>query len=148
MYKSLLQMVYSFINQVNLNGWNPVKGFFTFSLFSAPNDSQNYFLGQYEIAEDALERELSSVGKREKLSSSGDEMRQLISDVDLTEPLAPVVVEAARPIPRPVEPQSSPTKADKILALISEIGANQMLTNMEDFQPWFWEHSPGKLINI
>jgi len=37
--------------------------------------------------------------------------------------------------------------AGRILNLISEIGSNDMLTN-EQFHPWFWDSSPGKLINV
>lgn len=99
--------------------------------------------GQIESAEDAL---LSpAVQRLDRKSSSA---KKTITTVDLIEPLVPVVLEAESAQSTPTHHPPSPTKADKILALISEIGANQMLTNMEDFQPWFWEPSPGKLINI
>ena len=42
---------------------------------------------------------------------------------------------------------SNDVTAGKILNLISEIGSNDMLCN-DQFHPWFWEHSPGKLINV
>lgn len=39
--------------------------------------------------------------------------------------------------------------ADKILALISEIGSNQILQKDEkNFHPWFWEHSQGQVMTI
>ena len=39
--------------------------------------------------------------------------------------------------------------ADKILALISEIGSNQILQKDEKtFHPWFWEHSAGQVMTI
>lgn len=36
--------------------------------------------------------------------------------------------------------------AEKIISLLSEIGSNQMLH--DDFHPWFWEHSQGKLMTV
>ena len=39
--------------------------------------------------------------------------------------------------------------ADKILALISEIGSNQILQKDDQkFHPWFWEHSHGQVMTI
>ncbi len=39
--------------------------------------------------------------------------------------------------------------AGKILSLLSEIGANEMLTCDEgNFAPWFWEPSQGRLMNV
>ena len=51
----------------------------------------------------------------------------------------------------PPPDRSSPTprnadEARQILALISEIGSNQMLK--EDFHPWFWEPNPAKLMTV
>ena len=40
---------------------------------------------------------------------------------------------------------TSPT-AKKIIELLSEIGSNQMLD--ENFHPWFWDHSSGKLQTV
>ena len=37
-------------------------------------------------------------------------------------------------------------EAEKILALLSEIGSNQMLT--QEFHPWFWEPSLGELMTV
>jgi len=39
-----------------------------------------------------------------------------------------------------------PAAARRILALLDEIGAAQML--QEDFHPWFWEHQRGKLMTV
>lgn len=38
--------------------------------------------------------------------------------------------------------------ANKILALISEIGSNQILSDEGDFHPWFWEHPQGRLMTV
>ena len=104
--------------------------------------------GGVEVAEDALASASFSIVAEQTDSNQSTPVRR-ITEVDLTEPMAPVVVETGgrKPKPKP-DVAVSPSKADKILALISEIGANQMLNNMEDFHPWFWEQSPGKLINI
>ncbi len=48
-----------------------------------------------------------------------------------------------RPSPGGGDPADT---ADKIMALLSEIGSNQML--QEEFHPWFWEHNPGKLMTV
>merc|ERR1711915_824936 len=39
---------------------------------------------------------------------------------------------------------------DKILELISEIGtgSNQMMARCENFEPWFWENLPGKVMTV
>ena len=53
------------------------------------------------------------------------------------------------PTPPPVRSSPTPRNADQarqILALISEIGSNQMLK--EDFHPWFWEPNPAKLMTV
>ena len=53
------------------------------------------------------------------------------------------------PTPLPVRFSPTPRNADEarqILALISEIGSNQMLK--EDFHPWFWEPNPAKLMTV
>ena len=53
------------------------------------------------------------------------------------------------PTPPPVRSSPTPRNADEarqILALISEIGSNQMLK--EDFHPWFWEPNPAKLMTV
>ena len=44
------------------------------------------------------------------------------------------------------KPPSSTTDAQKILSLLSEIGSNQMLH--DDFHPWFWDASQGKLMTV
>lgn len=36
--------------------------------------------------------------------------------------------------------------AQKILALLTEIGSNQMLS--EEFHPWFWEANPAKMMTV
>lgn len=36
--------------------------------------------------------------------------------------------------------------ARKILQLLSDIGASQMLS--EEFHPWFWEPNPSKLMTV
>ena len=38
--------------------------------------------------------------------------------------------------------------AGKIMTLLSEIGSNEMLTSLEQFEPWFWEPSHGKLMTV
>ena len=38
--------------------------------------------------------------------------------------------------------------AGKIMTLLSEIGSNEMLTSLEQFEPWFWEPSQGKLMTV
>jgi len=38
--------------------------------------------------------------------------------------------------------------AGKIMSLLSEIGSNEMLTSLEQFEPWFWEPSHGKLMTV
>jgi hypothetical protein len=64
------------------------------------------------------------------VATVSDEEKQLWNiwhKVDLMEPLAPVIVSTGRkPHPPKPEVNPSPSKADKILALISEIGANQV----------------------
>ena len=56
-----------------------------------------------------------------------------------------------RPLPLSAARSSSPPATDsaearQILALISEIGSNQMLK--EDFHPWFWGPNPAKLMTV
>ena len=44
---------------------------------------------------------------------------------------------------------SNEQTADKILALISEIGSNKILQKDEkNFHPWFWEHAYGQVMTI
>ena len=43
-------------------------------------------------------------------------------------------------------PAADSAEARQILALISEIGSNQMLK--EDFHPWFWGPNPAKLMTV
>ena len=45
---------------------------------------------------------------------------------------------------------ASSTGKEKILELINEIGtgSNQMMTRCENFEPWFWENSPSKVVTI
>ena len=84
-----------------------------------------FFTGQYELAEDALASEISSIGAKEETVSKVVETRRTnssVADADLTEPTTPVVVKNIESKATP----PSPSKADKILALISEIGANQV----------------------
>ena len=86
-----------------------------------------FFAGHYEIAEDALEIEKSIVHEEDEVSSHTNETHQLTPVVDLTEPFSPVRFQAPiAPKTYKNQPHPSPTKADKILALISEIGANQV----------------------
>ena len=87
-----------------------------------------FFAGHYEIAEDALEIEKSIVHEEDEVSSHTNETHQLTPVVDLTEqPFSPVLFQAPiAPKTYKNQPHPSPTKADKILALISEIGANQV----------------------
>ena len=44
------------------------------------------------------------------------------------------------------QPPMSMTDAEKILSLLSEIGSNQMLH--DNFHPWFWDSSQGKLMTV
>lgn len=53
-------------------------------------------------------------------------IKKKVANVDFTEPLAPVVIQNESPNVTPTHKPPSPSKADKILALISEIGANQV----------------------
>ena len=58
--------------------------------------------------------------------------------------------EAIEQAPQEINGNTDET-AGKILNLISEIGANDMLTSdssIDKFQPFFWIDSPGKLINV
>ena len=58
--------------------------------------------------------------------------------------------EATEQAPQEINGNTDET-AGKILNLISEIGANDMLTSdssIDKFQPFFWIDSPGKLINV
>jgi len=55
------------------------------------------------------------------------------ANVDFTEPLVPVVIENETPNVTPTHKPSSPSKAEKILALISEIGANQVKVQLVDW---------------
>jgi hypothetical protein len=57
---------------------------------------------------------------------------------------------AANPSPFParslVVSGADGDEAQKILALISEIGSNQMLK--EDFHPWFWGPNPARMMTV
>ena len=84
------------------------------------------------MAQDALEREKWTVHHEDELSHSSNETGQLTPVVDLTEPFSPVLVQIPTATKTHVkQPHPSPTKADKILALISEIGANQVNNRVE-----------------
>ena len=50
--------------------------------------------------------------------------------------------ERSSPAPR----SADSAEARQIIALISEIGSNQMLK--DDFHPWFWEPNPAKLMTV
>jgi len=45
---------------------------------------------------------------------------------------------------------ASSTEKEKILELINEIGtgSNQMIARCENFEPWFWENSPSKVVTV
>ena len=62
-----------------------------------------------------------------------------------------VKVESSPTAPNNAESKSENATAGKILSLISEIGSNEALNSTptkEDFHPWFWDHSPGKLMTV
>eukprot|EP00092_Neocalanus_flemingeri_P006119 GFUD01006590.1.p1 GENE.GFUD01006590.1~~GFUD01006590.1.p1 ORF type:complete len:1188 (-),score=409.01 GFUD01006590.1:61-3624(-) len=45
---------------------------------------------------------------------------------------------------------ASSMEKEKILELINEIGtgSNQIMARCENFEPWFWENSPGKVLTV
>eukprot|EP00092_Neocalanus_flemingeri_P022765 GFUD01024685.1.p1 GENE.GFUD01024685.1~~GFUD01024685.1.p1 ORF type:complete len:1211 (+),score=419.30 GFUD01024685.1:52-3633(+) len=45
---------------------------------------------------------------------------------------------------------ASSMEKEKILELINEIGtgSNQIMARCENFEPWFWENSPGKVVTV
>ena len=45
---------------------------------------------------------------------------------------------------------ASSMEKEKILELINEIGSgsNQMMARCENFEPWFWENSPSKVMTV
>ncbi len=65
-------------------------------------------------------------------------IKKRVANIDFTEPLAPVVIQNESTNVTPTHKPSSPTKAEKILALISEIGANQV------HQKLFWSRNIQK----
>ena len=59
-----------------------------------------------------------------------------------------VATEASRQQQEKTAAVTTTQTAEKILALISEIGANQMLQDDRHFNPWFWEQESGRLMTV
>ena len=77
-----------------------------------------------EIAEEATELLDDSVGSK---MTNGCQQASLESPIDVKQPAT----------------------ADKILALLSEIGSNQILSkDNSEFQPWFWEPLQGEVMTV
>ena len=94
------------------------------------------------------EYQLQAVARdREELRSKLTQLQELLTKYMQDRP--PVCEVAEEAVAVPEELPSSPAGA--IMNLLSEIGSNEMLQNPlydEKFQPWFWEHSSGKLMTV
>lgn len=135
-----------------------------------------YQRSQQKARLEEKEKQLQTVSRdREELKAKLAQLQSLVTSFvgDKTEPdlgqmaaadevaQEAIEVEESAATERLVEPGSDTStavvsvkdeKAGRILALISEIGTNEMLSSEQkkgqDFHPWFWDHSSGKLVTV
>lgn len=73
------------------------------------------------------------------------------SDVSArNETLTKTVDKIEAPSEKVSDKMASSMEKEKILELINEIGtgSNQMVARCENFEPWFWENSPSKVVTV
>merc|ERR1712123_189613 len=66
------------------------------------------------------------------------------------ETLTKTVDKIEAPSEKVSDKMASSMEKEKILELINEIGtgSNQMVARCENFEPWFWENSPSKVMTV
>jgi hypothetical protein len=107
------------------------------------------------------EKQLHSIARdREELKQKLAQLQGLLTNylggepaLDTTESASPTHAEAPCEVAQEAETYNDTDEkkseaAGKIMTLLSEIGSNEMLTSLEQFEPWFWEPSHGKLMTV